>query len=149
MKKSLSILSIGFGLLSCGDGHAEEPSSLELQTEQTICQLAWEQNEEQMDPEDRLGNPFPMLNHPHQNWQFKIAANGHTLHLMPAEKLQFQVELDPDQTISGQVKIVDCEVPTAWKILDSRLRVTFDPKLGNSRQITMINGKPFGSETKG
>jgi hypothetical protein len=40
-------------------------------------------------------------------------------------------------------------VPLSWKVLDSTLDINFNPLFKNKRQITMINGKPFGHETKG
>lgn len=142
MKKSLSILSISIGLFACGDSHAEaQHQDSETMTAEKVCQFAWEQNEEQLDPADRLGNPFPMLQKTEAGWRFEVQHEGHKLLIIPARFLAFQVELD-----SG---LLDCEVPVSWKALDSRLQVTFDPQFANQRRITMINGKAFGSETKG
>lgn len=142
MKKSLSILSISLGLLSCGDGHAEEQHQTpEITTPEQICRLAWEQNEEQLDPSDRLGNPFPMQANPEAGWHFEMDHAGHKLFIIPARSLDFQVELE-----SGTL---DCSVPVSWKVLDSTLDVNFNPFFKHKRQITMINGKPFGHETKG
>jgi hypothetical protein len=142
MKKSLSILSISLGLLSCGDGHAEEQhQSAEIMTPEQICRLAWEDNEEQLDPSDRLGNPFPMQANPEAGWRFQMDYLGHKLLIIPARSLDFQVELDTGN--------LDCSVPVAWKVLDSTLDINFNPLFKNKRQITMINGKPFGHETKG
>jgi hypothetical protein len=142
MKKSLSILSISLGLLACGDGHAEEqhPSG-EITTPEQICRLAWEQNEEQLDPKDRLGNPFPMQANAAAGWHFQMDYQGHKLLIIPARSLDFQVELETGY--------LDCSVPLSWKVLDSTLDINFNPLFKNKRQITMINGKPFGHETKG
>lgn len=141
MKKTFSILSISFGLFACGDGHAEEQQISEPMTEKKICQLAWEQNEENLEPGDRLGNPFRMLNDNDTDWNFEMEHDGHTLLIVPSRSLAYQVELE--------TQVLDCEVPVSWKVFDSRLEVSFDPQFTNKRQITMINGKPFGSETKG
>ncbi|HET9241037.1 MAG TPA: hypothetical protein VFO10_27470 [Oligoflexus sp.] len=142
MKKSLSILSISLGLLACGDGHAEEqhPSD-EIMTPEQVCRWAWEQNEEQLDPKDRLGNPFPMQANPEAGWHFEMEYLGHKLLIRPARSLDFQVELETGT--------LDCSVPVSWKVLDSTLDISFHPLFKNKRQITMINGKPFGHETKG
>ncbi len=141
MKRSISILTIGFGLFACGDGRAAEQQQSGLVTEDNICQLAWEQNEEQLDPSERMGNPFPLLKKPNAPWLFEMEYQGHKLIIIPAQTVAYQIDLEN--------KVLDCEVPVAWKALDSTLQVTFDPQLTNRRQITMINGKPFGSETKG
>ncbi len=141
MKKSISILTIGFGLFACGDGRAAEQQQSGLVTEDNICQLAWEQNEEQLDPSERMGNPFPMLKKPDAPWRFEMEYQGHRLIIIPAQKVAYQIDLEN--------KVLDCEVPVAWKVLDSTLQVAFDPQFANRRQITMINGKPFGSEVKG
>lgn len=141
MKKSLSILSIGLGLFACSDGRAAEHQKPELVTEESICQLAWEQNEDLLDPADRLGNPFPMLKKPDDPWRFEMDYQGHKLFIIPARSLVYQVELE--------TQVLDCEAPVAWKVLDSTIQVAFDPQFKNRRQITMINGKAFGSEAKG
>jgi hypothetical protein len=142
MKKSLSILSISLGLLACGDGHAEEQhQSAEIMTPEQICRLAWEQNEEQLDPADRLGNPFPMQVSPEAGWHFQMDYLGHKLLIIPARSLDFQVGLDTG--------VLDCSVPLSWKVLDSTLDINFNPLFKSKRQITMINNKPFGHETRG
>jgi hypothetical protein len=148
MKKSLSLLTIGFSLAACGDGQAAERNASVLQTEESVCQLAWEQNEAQLDPTDRMGNPFLMPKSSSHDWRYELDHEGRRIHIMPAQKLSYQVELDASQTTSGLSKIVTCVVPVAWKALDVTLSVAYDPVFQNSRQIMMINGKPFGHESR-
>ncbi|WP_141734906.1 hypothetical protein [Oligoflexus tunisiensis] len=148
MKKSLSVLTISLSLAACGDVQAEEGAAYELPNEDSVCQLAWEQNEALLEPADRMGNPF-LMQASSNDWRYEVEHEGRRIHIMPARKLAFQVELDASQTASGQARIVDCEVPVAWKALDVTLSVAFDPQFQGNRQIMMINGKPFGHETKG
>ena len=155
MKNILYVLSLASGLTACGDGRAQAlhlvapPANLQSANDFAICSKAWEQNELDSLPAERLGNPYLMFTDGSRNWQFDAEWQGRHFTVVPAAFYPFQVLLNPDMANSGSTSVVNCMVPNAWKALDTTISVNSDVKFHDSKKITMINGKPFGSQSKG
>lgn len=119
MKKILSLAAMSLLVFACGDGHAETRPNSQSQVGLDKC------------PE-----PDP------ETWEHEVDYLGHRFFVVPDQIRNYQLQLE-----NGS--IIACRQPQSWKALDSNLAISMDPKFRDQRRITMINGKPFGSESKG
>ncbi len=155
MNKIPSTLLLSLGLLSCGKGqaqaanHGTNPQPLLIVDEASACREAWIQNEDELAANEKHGNPYAMLSEGQQGWRFELSVEDQHFIVVPDQSLSFQIELQSAEDPTSPPKLVTCQVPTSWKALDIDISIASDPIMLNTKKITMINGKPFGSETKG
>jgi hypothetical protein len=93
------------------------------------CRAAWERAERERAPEDRRGNPFPMLADDAENWDLAREVLGVPVELLPTDYAQF--------TTQSGAGPVDCQVPVRWRATALTLEIEVPEPLRAPFDTTM------------